>query len=153
MVGRWLDENEHVTDSTWARLTENKGSSRQISNIRHVSQGSCTCLQYELCTTSFVLPSRYEWGQKELREIKELLSKSTGTKLQHSVDTWNSQIIVHPLWCPKLSPLGSSVPDYNRCIQLIDRIKNTTNSRKERVIRSEIMALGPKVTSIKSNKL
>ena len=38
MVGRYLDENEHVTDSTWARLTENKGSSRQISNIRHVSK-------------------------------------------------------------------------------------------------------------------
>ena len=52
-----------------------------------------------------------------------------------------------------MSPLGSPVPDYNRCIQLIDRIKNTTNSRNKRVIRSEIMALGPKVTSIKSNKL
>ena len=52
-----------------------------------------------------------------------------------------------------MSPLGSPVPDYNRCIQLIDRIKNTTNLRNKRVIRSEIMALGPKVTSIKSNKL
>src|SRR3954469_22596746 len=36
----------------------------------------------------------------------------------------------------RLSPLGSPVPDYNRCIQLIDRIKNTTNSRNKRVIRS-----------------
>src|SRR3954467_15567631 len=67
------------------------------------------------------------------------------------MDTRNPQIIVHPLWCPKLSPLGSPVPDYNRCIQLIDRIKNTPNSRNKRVIRSEIMALGPKVASIKSN--
>ena len=49
-----------------------------------------------------------------------------------------------------MSPLGSLIPDYNRCIQLIDRIKNTTNSRNKRVIRSEIMALGPKVTSIKT---
>src|SRR3954466_3543836 len=71
----------------------------------------------------------------------------------NTVDTWNPQIIVHPLWCPTLSPLGSPVPDYNRCIQLIDRIKNTPNSRNKRVIRSEIKALGPKVTSIKSNKL
>ena len=69
------------------------------------------------------------------------------------MDTRNPQIIVHPLWCPKLSPLGSPVPDYNIGIQLIDRIKNTSNSRNKWVIRSEIMALGPKVTSIKSNKL
>ena len=55
--------------------------------------------------------------------------------------------------CPKLSPLGSPIPDYNRCIQLMDRIKNTTNSINKRVIRSENMALRPKVTSIKSNKL
>src|ERR1043165_8479042 len=40
------------------------------------------------------------------------------------MDTQNPHIILHPLWCPKLSPLGSPVPDYNRCIQLIDRIKN-----------------------------
>src|SRR3954463_16554335 len=71
---------------------------------------------------------------------------------EQSINTsWIHEI--HPLWCPKLSPLGSPVPDYNRCIKLIDRIKNTTNSRNKRVIRSEIMALGPKVTSIKSNKL
>ena len=69
------------------------------------------------------------------------------------MDTRNRQIIVHPLWCPKLSPLGSPVPDYNRCIQLIDRIKNTNKLKKKKEFRSEIMALGPKVTSIKSNKL
>src|SRR3954469_7456227 len=73
--------------------------------------------------------------------------QSINTSLIHT------QIIVHTLWCPKLSPLRSPVPDYNSCIQLIDRIKNTTNSRNKRVIRSEIMALGPKVASIKSNKL
>ena len=69
------------------------------------------------------------------------------------MDTWNPQIIVHTICCPKLPPLGLPVPDYNRCIQLIDRIKNTKNSRKQRVIRSEIMVLGPKVTSIKNNEL
>src|SRR4051795_4011070 len=63
------------------------------------------------------------------------------------------KIIVHPLWCPKLSPLGSLVPDYNRCIQLINRIKNINKIMKTQGFRSEIMALGPKVTSIKSNKL
>ena len=49
--------------------------------------------------------------------------------------------------------IGIAGSDYNRSIPLIGRIKNTTNSRNKRVIRSEIMALGPKVTSIKSNKL
>src|SRR4051812_13084424 len=61
---------------------------------------------------------------------------------KQSINTWNPQIIVHPLCCPKLSPLGSPIPDYNRCIQLIGRINNTTNSRNKRVSRSEIMALG-----------
>src|SRR3954467_11973083 len=66
-------------------------------------------------------------------EIKVLLSKSTGTKHKQSMDTWNPEFIVHRLWCPKLSPLGSPVPDYNRCIQLIDRIKNTNNHMKTQV--------------------
>ena len=81
-------------------------------------------LAIRTCTTSFVLPFRYQRGQKEIMEIKMLLSKSAGTKHYQSMDTWNPQIIVHPLWCPKLSPLRSPVPDYNRCIQLVDRIKN-----------------------------
>src|SRR3954470_14769038 len=35
------------------------------------------------------------------------------------MDTQNPQIIVDPLRCPMLSPLGLPVPDYNGCIQLM----------------------------------
>src|ERR1043165_5406450 len=41
----------------------------------------------------------------------------------------------HPLWCPRLSPLGSPVLDYNRCIQLIDRINNTNKLMKTQVFQ------------------
>src|SRR4051812_39887495 len=41
------------------------------------------------------------------------------------METCNPQTTDHPLWCPKLSLLGSPVPNRNRCKQLIDRTKNT----------------------------
>jgi hypothetical protein len=63
------------------------------------------------------------------------------------MDTWNPQIIVHPLWCPKLSPLRSPISDYNRCIQLVDRIKNTNILMK--TYRVQIWNHGTRAQSVK----
>src|SRR3954468_9552415 len=58
--------------------------------------------------------------------------------------------MVHPLWCPKLSPLGSPVPDYNRCIQLIDRIKNTNKLKKKRSSDLKSWHSGPKLQALRA---
>src|SRR3954465_15559105 len=66
------------------------------------------------------------------------------------MDTRNPQIIVNTLWCPKLSPLGSPVPDYNRCIQLIDRIKNTNKLKKKRSSHLKSWHSGPKLQALRA---
>ena len=71
MVGRCMNEIEHVVDSNTGQ-----GSQKRKDHLGQYQ----TPGMYPKVVVSFVLPSRYERGQKELREIKVLLSKSTGTK-------------------------------------------------------------------------
>ena len=80
MVGRCLDENEHATDSTWARLTEIKDhlGKYQTSGM-YPKVVVCACNK-NFAQHVLSYPPTMNGAKNELREIKVLLSKSTGTK-------------------------------------------------------------------------
>src|ERR1044072_5856024 len=153
MVGRCLDENEHVIDSNTGQ-----GTQKSKDHLgKYQTSGMYPKVVVRACNKNFAqhilsYPPATNGAKRNLGRLRYSCQRAPEQSINTSWIHGILKFLVHPLWCPKLSPLGSPVPDYNRCIQLIDRIKNTTNSRNKRGFRSEIMLLGPQVTSISSNK-
>src|SRR3954462_13470158 len=136
IVGRYLDEIEHVRGSNTGQGTQKRndhlGKYQTPGMYPKVVVRACmkNFAQHLLSYTPTMNGSKRNLGRLRC-SCQRAPEQSVNTSWIHGI----LKSIVHPLWYPKLSPLGSPVPDYNRCVKLIDRIKNTNKLKKNQRVQ------------------
>ena len=154
MVGRCFDEIEHVINSNTGQGTQK----RKDHLSKYQTPGMYPKVVVRACNNNFAqhllsYPPATNGAKRNLGRLRCSCQRAP----EQSINTsW-----IHGILKLQSTPFGvPSCHHWDRRFRTIIGAYNSqigsrtpTNSRKHKGFRSEIMALGPKVTSIKNNKL
>src|ERR1041385_8715538 len=125
MVGHYMDKSEHVIDSNTRRGTQRrKNHLGKYQTLGMYPVGSCACLQQELAQHLLSYHPATSGAKRNLWRLRCSCQRAPEQSNKLNGYMESSNYGPSPLVSQAVT-FGIAGSGHNRCIQLIDRIKNT----------------------------